>query len=138
MLQVAAPNEVFILLVFDIKIAETRGMLNLCVPAAVGAGFAQGWHGTHREPTAQEKRRLFDNLARIPVNMSASINTRLEARDLLALKPGECLSLGRAVKDPVNVFAGSVVKYLGRPVRSNGYMGVEVESCVTQVGGEAE
>jgi flagellar motor switch protein FliM len=69
MLQVAAPNEVFILLVFDIKIAETRGMLNLCVPAAVGAGFAQGWHGTHREPTSLERRRLFENLGRVPLRV---------------------------------------------------------------------
>jgi flagellar motor switch protein FliM len=138
MLQVAAPNEVFILLVFDIKIADTRGMLNLCVPAAVGAGFAQGWHGTHRDPTATEKRRLFENLARVPVPLSASIGTRLEARELLALKPGDCLSLGRQVREPVHVFAGSVPKYFARPVRSNGFVGVEIKSCLGPLGVESE
>jgi flagellar motor switch protein FliM len=46
MLQVAAPNEAVILLVFDIKIGDSRGMLNLCVPASVGGSFAQVWHGT--------------------------------------------------------------------------------------------
>jgi flagellar motor switch protein FliM len=130
MLQVAAPNEVFILLVFDIKIAETRGMLNLCVPAAVGASFAQGWHGTHRDPTAVEKRRLFENLGRVPLAMTASLGTRLEARELLALKPGDCLSLGRAVGEPVDVFAGRVVKFKGQPVRSARFMGIEVGSCL--------
>ncbi len=47
MLQVAAPNEAVILMGFDVRIAETRGMLNLCLPAtlieAVGSRFAQGW-----------------------------------------------------------------------------------------------
>jgi len=38
----------------------------------------------------------------------------------------------------VDVYAGSVVKYLARPVRSNGFMGVEVESCLTAPGVEAE
>jgi flagellar motor switch protein FliM len=130
MLQVAAPNEVFILLVFDIKIAETRGMLNLCVPAAVGASFAQGWHGTHRDPTSLERRRLFENLGRVPIKISASIGTMLEARELVALKPGDCLSLGRSVREPIEVYAGSVVKYKGRPVRSNRFTGVEVARCL--------
>ncbi|HEY3380298.1 MAG TPA: flagellar motor switch protein FliM [Vicinamibacterales bacterium] len=126
MLQVAAPNEVFILLVFDIKIAETRGMLNLCVPAQVGASFAQGWHGTHRDPTAVERRRLFENLSKVPISISASLSTRLEARDLLALRPGDCLSLGRPTRDPIEVHAGAVTKYTGRPVRSNRFVGVEI------------
>lgn len=138
MLQVAAPNEVFILLVFDIRIAETRGMLNLCVPAAVGASFAQGWHGTHRDPTAVERRRLFENLGRVPVSMTASIGTQLEARELIALKVGDCLSLGRAVRDPIEVFAGRVVKFKGRPVRSNRYVGVEVEHILGPMSESAE
>jgi flagellar motor switch protein FliM len=138
MLQVAAPNEVFILLVFDIKIAETRGMLNLCVPAAVGASFAQGWHGTHRDPTWLERRRLFENLGRVPVRITASIGTQLEARELIALKPGDCLSLGRPIRDPIEVFAGTVVKYKGRPVRSSRFMGVEVASCLGPMREDAE
>jgi flagellar motor switch protein FliM len=129
MLQVAAPNEVFILLVFDIKIAESRGMLNLCVPAAVGAGFAQGWHGTHRAPTAGEKRRLFENLARVPLEVSASIGTRLQARDLLALRPGDCLSLGRLVRMPVEVHAGRVMKFRGQPVRADRFVGIDITEC---------
>ena len=32
MLQVAAPNEAMILLVFEIRIGGSRGMLNLCIP----------------------------------------------------------------------------------------------------------
>ena len=33
MLQVAAPNEVVVLIGFDIKIGDARGMLNFCLPA---------------------------------------------------------------------------------------------------------
>ncbi len=129
MLQVAAPNEVFILLVFDIKIAEARGMLNLCVPASVGAGFAQGWHGTHREPTAGERRRLFENLSRVPVEVSASIGTRIQARDLLVLRAGDYLSLGRLIRMPVEVFAGKVMKFKGRPIRADRYVGIDITEC---------
>jgi flagellar motor switch protein FliM len=126
MLQVAAPNEVFILLVFDIRIAETRGMLNLCVPASVGGHFAQGWHGTHREATSAERRRLLDNLSRVRVPLSASLGTRIEAREVLAIRRGDCISLGRPVREPVEVHAGHVVKWLGRPVRRDRSIGVEI------------
>lgn len=138
MLQVAAPNEVFILLVFDIRIGEARGMLNLCVPATVGASFAQGWHGTHRDPTAAERRRLFDNLAKVPVCVTASLATQIETRDILALRPGDCLSLGKPVREPVEVIAGRVVKYLGRPVRADRAIGIEVANCLARPQDESE
>jgi flagellar motor switch protein FliM len=132
MLQVAAPNEVFILLVFDIRIGDARGMLNLCVPAAVGNHFAQGWHGTHREPTTAERRRLVDNLARVRVPISASLGTRMEAREVIAIRPGDCISLGRPVCEPVEVHAGRVAKWRGRPVRMERRLGVEISETGAQ------
>ena len=54
MLQVAAPNEAVIVLVFDVKIGEVRGMLNVCLPAvvieSVGSSFTQGWQRARRAP----------------------------------------------------------------------------------------
>ena len=48
MLQVMGPNEIVVLLGFDIKVADSRGMLNLCIPAtaieATGEKFIQGSH----------------------------------------------------------------------------------------------
>lgn len=126
MLQVAAPNEVFILLVFDIRIADTRGMLNLCVPASVGGHFAQGWHGTHRKPTDAERGRLIANLSRVQVPLWASLGTRIEAREVLELRPGDCLSLGRAVSEPIEVYAGHVIKWRGRAQRRDRQLAVKI------------
>jgi flagellar motor switch protein FliM len=128
MLQVAAPNEVFILLVFDIRIADARGNLNLCVPANVGNHFAQGWHGTHREATPAERRRLLDNLSRVRVQLSALLGTRIEAREILEIRPGDCLSLGRPAREPVELHAGGRMKWVGRPVRRERRIGVEITS----------
>ena len=35
MLQVASPNDTVVMLVFDMRIGEARGMLNLCLPASI-------------------------------------------------------------------------------------------------------
>src|SRR3954471_8031255 len=96
MLQVAAPNEAMILLVFDIRIGGSRGMLNLCIPTSIieafGATFTQGYYRTRRQPTPEERTALFENLGRVPMPVTALLRTSLPARELLALRPGDVVS----------------------------------------------
>ena len=79
MLQVTGPTEIVILLVFDIRIADTRGMVNLCIPAAaieaVGEAFAQGWQRTRRQPSADEESWLHANLGRVQLPVTALLET---------------------------------------------------------------
>lgn len=128
MLQVAAPNEVVILLVFDLRVGDERGMLNLCIPAAVieavGANFTQGWQRTQREPNPIDRRRLQDNLLRMPLPVVARVDTRIEAGELLEVRPGDVISLGRAVREPIDLQVGDRVKFEGRLVRSGQNAGV--------------
>lgn len=135
MLQVTGPTEIVILLVFDIRIAETRGMINLCIPAtaieAVGEAFAQGWQRTRRQPSPDEEAWLHANLGRVQLPVTALLETTLSARDLIALKPGDVLSLGRAAGQPVEVHVGSVRRFTGRLTRcGDGGAGVQVESFI--------
>ena len=98
MLQVAAPNEAMILLVFDIKIGGTGGMLHLCIPTSMieasGATFSHDWYRTRREPTEAERISLIDNLARVPLPLTALLRTSLTGRELLELREGDVISLG--------------------------------------------
>jgi flagellar motor switch protein FliM len=138
MLQVTGPNEVVILLVFDVRIGETRGMVNLCIPAtaieAVGEGFAQGWHRRRREPTAQEEAWLHANLARVPLPVAALLETTLSARELLALRQGDVIRLNHAASDPVAVQVAAVPQFEGH-LTSNGIgVGVMVERVAERPG----
>jgi flagellar motor switch protein FliM len=121
MLSVAAPNEVVVLIVFDMRLGDARGMLNLCIPAALielaGASFVQGWQRTRKEPTATDRARLTDSLARVRVPVAARLETRMRARELLAIAPGDVISLGRPLRDPVRVWIGDRPKLHGRLAR---------------------
>jgi flagellar motor switch protein FliM len=134
MLQVTGPTEIVILLVFDIRIADTRGMVNLCIPAAaieaVGEAFAQGWQRTRRQPSVDEESWLHANLGRVQLPVTALLETTLPARDLVALLPGDILSLGHGAAQPVEVHVGSVRRFSGRLTRSGVGAGVVVESIV--------
>ena len=71
MLQVAAPNEVVLLMSFEIRIGETRGVLNICFPAAsieaVSGSFTRSWQRTRREMTPAEQAALDENVGRVEV-----------------------------------------------------------------------
>jgi flagellar motor switch protein FliM len=131
MLRVTGPNEIVILLAFELRVAETKGMVSLCFPAAtiesMEEKFAQGWHRTMRQPTPVEQARLTANLGRIPLPVTTLLETRLAARDLLSLKPGDVLSLGHGASRPVDVHVGQVRRFLGRLTTSATGAAVRVE-----------
>jgi flagellar motor switch protein FliM len=132
MLQVTGPTEIVILLVFDIRIADTRGMVNLCIPAAaieaVAEAFEQGWQRTRKQPTPDEEAWLHANLGRVSLPVTALLETTLPARDLIALRPGDVLSLGHAVTQPVDVHIGQIRRYGGRLTQRGTTAGVLIES----------
>lgn len=132
MLQVSAPNEIFILLVFDIKVGEARGMLNFALPASVieevGSNFSQGWHRTRKEQSERDRECLTVTLGRIPVPVGAVLDSELAAGDLLQLRPGDILSLGRGIQEPVDVKVAGASKFAGRALRLPHSMGVRIES----------
>jgi flagellar motor switch protein FliM len=140
MLRVTGPNEIVILLAFELRVAETRGMVSLCFPAAaiesLEEKFAQGWQRTRRQPTAQEHARLTANLGRIPLPVTTLLETRLAARELLALKPGDVVSLGYPVSSPVDVHVGQVRRFTGRLTTSAAGAVVRVERVSGDLRGE--
>ncbi len=141
MLQVAAPNEVVVLLGFDIRLGEARGMLNLCVPASiiesVGASFTQSWHRTRREPTESDRRHLLGNLSRVKLRVSANLDTGLPARELLALVPGDVVSLGHLLRHPLEVRVQGSSKFTGRLVVHEGLAAVRVDREIATLHDEA-
>lgn len=131
MLQVAAPNETVLMVTFDMRVGESRGMANLCLPVSIvetsGSHFAQAWHRQRREPTQVERGWLQENLARVPVALDAMLQARLSARELLALTPGDVVSLGVAAHKPIDVLVGNTVKFKGRLAIDQGRVGVRIE-----------
>lgn len=89
MLQVASPNDTVVMLVFDLKIGEAQGMLNLCLPASIvektDSHFAGALDRHRREPTERERVWLTENLSRVPMPLTALIETRCTTRELVGV-----------------------------------------------------
>jgi flagellar motor switch protein FliM len=138
MLQVTSANEIVILLGFDVRIGESRGMLSICIPAAsiesMEDRVAQGWHRQPRTPTDIETRRLRTNLGRVPLPVTALLETRLLARDLVDLEPGDILTIGRSASQPVDVHVGTVPRFAGRLTATDGVAAVRIEGNSIEMG----
>jgi len=132
MLQVMGPNEIVVLLGFDIKVADSRGMLNLCIPAtaieATGEKFVQGSQRTRRQPTKDEEAWLGANLGRVTVPVTAMLETTLAAEELLKLRPGDVVALGHSITQPIDVLVGKINRFAGRLAQNGQSMAVRVES----------
>ena len=134
MLQVAAPNEIVVAVVFDVKVGEVRGQVNLCIPATVvetaGAQVAVVRPRQRRELSPTERHWLDENFGRIPFPVVPQIRTRLKAAAVLALKPGEVVALPLAVDQPLDVYVGGIRKLTGRLAAEHGRLLVYVEERV--------
>ncbi len=130
MLPVCSWNEVVILVTLDLKVGEARGLLNLCVPASLieasGTNFVIGLQAAKRDRTAVEERWLSESLGRIPLTVSADLQTSLKTRELISLQEGQILSLGIPAETHVNIRVGDLVKFKGRLAATNGRGGVFV------------
>ena len=119
---------------FLIKVADTRGTLKLCIPAsaieAIGDTFSQAWHRARRQPTMEEVARLSTNLGRVPLAVTAHLSTTVSARELIALRPGDVMTLGRTAGQPVTVSVGALPAYAGQLVVHNGSLAIRVERHV--------
>jgi flagellar motor switch protein FliM len=142
MLQVAAPNEIVVMIVFDVKIGDTVGMFNLCIPASIvetaGAHFVQAWHRQRRAPTPVERAWLWENLARVPMRTTAMFDVKLTARELLALTPGDIVSLDVPIYKPIELRVGSTLKFKGRLAVDSGRTGFRIEHRCDGGGAEIE
>ena len=134
MLQVAAPNEVVVLIGFDIRIGDARGMLNFCLPATaietVGDQFTHTWYRSHREPTLDDRQQFWRTLGHLPVDVTATVSTTLPARDVLELAPGDVIALDHRVTDPLQIRVCDTVKFDAVPMQDKGRAGVRLLQAV--------
>ena len=134
MLQVAAPNEVVLLMSFEIRIGETRGVLNVCFPAtsieAVSGSFTRSWERTRREMTPTEQAALDENVGRVSVTLEAGLEASIGARDFLRLQVGDVVGLEHPAGEPIDVSVNGRTKFTALPVASATRSHIRIDSPV--------
>lgn len=136
MLQIAAPNDAIVALSLSVKLGESEGSLNFCLPAALleemGPGFADRWRSpSHNRPVDVDRGPLLRNLSRVELATDVVLETPLPAADLLQLGAGDVVSLGLPLRVPVAVRVCGTEKFKGTLTRTEGGVGVAVQTVVS-------
>lgn len=127
LVQIVAPNEVVVVIGFEIKVGARAGTMSVCIPfnviePVIGKLAAQSWLAYSRgSGTSDQMRMLSGSLRRAEVDLRAYLGeTRMTVTDLLSLSPGDIIKLDKlAARDFVlqirgqNKFAGRLGQLRG-------------------------
>jgi flagellar motor switch protein FliM len=125
LLQIVAPNEVVLSIVFHVQVGEARGMMSLCVPAVILEPiihkFNQSFYSRNREAPVTQTSALLATLSSVCFPVAVELHgTSAEMEDLLCLAPGDVLRLDHRVDQPVEISVGGLVKFMGTLAAHNG------------------
>lgn len=132
LVQIVAPNEIVVVIVFEVKIGQSSGMMNFCIPAIYLEPFAVELRQENRTDiatrmTPAEFQRIDEVLARAVSQVSADLaQLKIPIRDLLALQEGDVLPLHRSTQAPVTVKVAGLTKFHAMFGGRSGHRAVKV------------
>jgi flagellar motor switch protein FliM len=137
LIQIVPPNEVVVLISFELSIGELRGMMNLCIPynsiERIGGRLsANSWSAYGRrqatpESIAQIGRQVCTSLVELTVRLA---QTRISTGELVGLRVGDIIATQRDVHDPVVVSVEGIPKFRARLGAFKGNKAIRIESAV--------
>jgi flagellar motor switch protein FliM len=131
LLQVAAANEVVILIIFEVKIGETRSSLHLCIPFSslepIAGKFEREITVRGRGHVRDEFRKVLKTLYKTPLTLSAELaGGPVTIRDLLTLQPGDVVRLDQAPTEQVVVHVGGKPRFVSAAVVLKDHKAVKI------------
>jgi flagellar motor switch protein FliM len=130
---IVPPNEVIVLISFEIAIGDLRGMMNLCIPfnviePVIDKLSTNIWLSYARKESPK-RDKVLGNLANAPVEIVAYLGeTSITADDLVNLKVGDILPIEKRAGAPMLVTVGGQPKFWGMPKTMNQRVVVQVAS----------
>lgn len=112
---IVPPNEVVVLISFEIAIGDLRGMMNFCIPfnsiePVIDQLSANTWLSYTRKDS--RKQNVLTALRNAPIEVTVQLGeTTITAEQLLGLRVGDYLPLEKSVRSPLLVDVGGNSKF---------------------------
>lgn len=125
LVQVVAPNEVVVLIVFEVKFQDVVGMMNFCIPSIIlepiAKEFDQEWYtGYKKSDTFEEAKMLTELMKRVFFRVGSEIRgSTITVQDFLNLETGDIIQLTAKPHDPLVLSVNAVPKYKGQVLIAN-------------------
>ncbi len=116
--QIVAPSEIVVLVVFEVKLGETSGIINWCIPVIVLESILSKI-GTHdvlsrtKKVTENRFEDIIRTLKEVSVVMDFELGcTKMNVKDFLQLKKDDIITLNTKTDDLLYCYVNNVKKYL--------------------------
>ncbi len=136
LVQIVPPNEVIVLISFELSLGETRGMMNLCIPfnsiERIGQKLSSNsWVAYGRRgATAETTERIGRNLRGAMVQLVAQLaETKINTGDLIGLRVGDIITTEKDVNTPIVISVEGHAKYHARPGALKGRKAIRIDEA---------
>ena len=138
MQNLADPSEIFAITTFDLQVAESTGRMRTALPASalekMGLRAADAARGRPLEQApAGPRAAYYRRLASVPFPVTASLDAAISAREVLALVPGDVVSLGADTNHAVELRIADASKFLGQLQVQNGQLEIGIEKAIDAI-----
>ncbi|QDU64499.1 Flagellar motor switch protein FliM [Planctomycetes bacterium Pan216] len=129
---IVPPNEVIVLVSFELTIGEIRGMMNLCIPfnviePVIGKLSSNTWF-TYGRKRGTKRDEVVHQLANAPIDLVAFVGeTTMTAEQLADLQVGDLLPIDKVQSSPFLVTIAGQPKFRARPFTLKGRKVVRIE-----------
>lgn len=137
LVQVVPPNEVVVLISFELTIGGSRGLMNLCIPfnsiERVGTKLsANSWMGYRgKGATEQTRAQVGESLNHAQVELVVTLATaKISTGDLLELRVGDVITTDKDTHEPLEVAVQGVPKFGASPGALKGRKAIEVSGQI--------
>ncbi|MBP1625840.1 MAG: fliM [Holophagaceae bacterium] len=119
LIQIVAPNEVVLLVVFEVKMGSVVGMVNLAIPSIILEPVAnkfdqEMYTGYKKSSNYEEARLLMESIKRCDMRVCAEIRgTNLRLSDILALQVGDLIPLTQRFDAPLDLTLDGIPRFHG-------------------------
>jgi flagellar motor switch protein FliM len=137
--QIVPPNEVVVLISFEVGMGDVRGMMNLCIPfnaiERIGNQLnSDSWVSyVRRAPSAESIQSLSDRLSGAVVEVVVELaETNLSTADLIALRVGDIIATEKDVRQPLRVSIEGRPKFQASPGAYKGHKAIQVVGAIEE------
>jgi len=119
LIQIVAPNEVVLLVVFEVKMGPVSGMINLAIPSIILEPISNKFDqemftGYKKSSSFEEARLLMASLKKCPMEAAAEIHgTSLSMEEVLQLKAGDLIPLTKRFDAELDLCVDGIPRYRG-------------------------
>jgi flagellar motor switch protein FliM len=133
LVQIVPPNEVVVLISFELTIGDARGMMNLCIPFNAIERIANrlssnSWVSYGKKSaTPESRKRISEQLNGAVVELVVELaETNISASELIGLRVGDIIATENDVEQPLVVSVEGQPKFHAQPGAFKGRKAIQV------------